>query len=158
MQLDKLIHVIKLIGRKYHLTYIVPILVSFLMLLLLQNNWGSVKLSLEVDTPFFKTSIPTSDIYLKGWEIMGYFGFFSFLPIVLLFIKPLKKFVWIVAVGILPITLVNGMNLYEILDWILGQTMTNFKMDIKIYTSFYSYLALIAFLSIFTYIISSDEF
>lgn len=157
MQIDKLIHIVKLIVRKYHLSYIIPILVSFLMFLFLENNWASVKFSLAVDTPFLKTTIPTSDIYLKGWDIMGYFGFFSFLPIVLFFFKPLKKFAWLVAVGILPITLVNGMNIYEIIDWILVQTMANINLTTKFYTSFYSYLALITFLSIFTYLFSNDE-
>jgi len=157
MQIDKLIHVVKLIVRKYHLAYIFMIFVSFLMFFFLENNWASVKFSLAVDTPFLKTSIPTSDIYLRGWDIMGYFGFYSFLPIVIYFFKPLKKFAWIMAAGILPITLVNGMNIYEIIDWILGQTMANINLTTKFYFSFYSYLALITSLSIFTYLFSYDE-
>ena len=153
MQIDKLIHIVKLIVRKYHLSYIIPILVSFLMFLFLEN-----KCLIKIFSYYFlKTTIPTSDIYLKGWDIMGYFGFFSFLPIVLFFFKPLKKFAWLVAVGILPITLVNGMNIYEIIDWILVQTMANINLTTKFYTSFYSYLALITFLSIFTYLFSNDE-
>ena len=85
MLLDKLIHIAKLIFRKYRLMYIFAILVSCLSLLVLGNNWAYLKLRIEVDTPLFKTSIPTSDIFLQGWDVMGFFGVFSFLPVFLIF-------------------------------------------------------------------------
>ena len=157
MLLDKLIHIAKLIFRKYRLMYIFAILVSCLSLLVLGNNWAYLKLRIEVDTPLFKTSIPTSDIFLQGWDVMGFFGVFSFLPVFLIFFKSLKKAAWIVAVSLIPMTLVNGMNISGIIDWVLTQTLDYVSLTTEIYFSFYGYLILICLLSILTYLISIDE-
>lgn len=157
MQLDKLIHIARLVNKKYRLSYIFAILISGLSLLILDSNWASLKLRLEVDTPLFKTSIPTSDIYLEGWDVMGFFGVFSFLPIILIFFKPLKKAAWIVSVALIPVTLVNGMNISGIIDWVLTQTLDYVSLTTDIYFSFYGYLILSTLLSISTYLISLDE-
>lgn len=157
MQLNKLIHIARLINKKYRLTYIFAILISGLSLLILDSNWASLKLRLEVDTPLFKTSIPTSDIYLEGWDVMGFFGVFSFLPIILIFFKPLKKAAWIVSLALIPVTLVNGMNISGIIDWVLTQTLDYVSLTTDIYFAFYGYLILSALLSISTYLISFDE-
>ena len=66
MQLDKLIHIARLIDKKYFLSYIFAMLFSLLSLIVLDTNWASLDLRLEVDTPLFKTTIPASEIFLKG--------------------------------------------------------------------------------------------
>ncbi len=157
MQLDRLIHIGRLINKKYRLTYISAILFSGLSLLILDSNWASLKLRLELDTPFFKNSIPTSDIYLDGWDVMGFFGVFSFLPIILIFFRPLKKAAWIVSLALIPVTLVNGMNISGIIDWVLTQTLDYFSLTTEIYFSFYGYLIFVSLISILTYFISLDE-
>ena len=157
MQLDKLIHIARLIDKKYFLSYIFSILFSLLSLIVLDTNWASLDLRLEVDTPLFKTTIPASEIFLKGWDVMGFFGVFSFLPIIFIFFKSLKKKAWIVAVSLIPVTLVNGMNISEVIDWILSLTLDYVSLTTTIYFPFYGYLFLSSLLSISTYFISFDE-
>ena len=101
MQLDKLIHIARLIDKKYFLSYIFAMLFSLLSLIVLDTNWASLDLRLEVDTPLFKTTIPASGIFLKGWDVMGFFGVFSFFPIIFIFFKSLKKKAWIKGEGCL---------------------------------------------------------
>lgn len=116
MQLDLAKHIAGLIWKKYHLDKLLVGLFFLFYLGLFNTNWLWVAGRLESNLPFVDKVLPTFEVTLTGWKVMGYFAWGQLTLLLLFLWNPLKKFALAVTITLMLAILAHLLQVYQLRD------------------------------------------
>ena len=155
MQLNLAKHIAGLIWKKYHLDKVLVGLFFGFYLGLLTTNWLQVLGQFDINLPFVDAVLPSLDVTLKGWQVMGYFAWGQ-LALLLLFIwNPIKKYAFAITITLVVAILIHLLQFHQLRN-LFPADSSLVMVDVKVYTPLYFYLASQVAFILFSYLVTNQ--
>jgi hypothetical protein len=113
MQLEKISHIGQLIWRKYQIDKVFLGLIFLYSIGLLNLTWVEVAARIDLNIPFTKAILPSYQLLLSGWQVMGFFAWAPFALLPFFFYQPLKKAAFPVTFTLICALILHASNLSQ---------------------------------------------
>jgi len=153
MQLNLAKHIAGLIWKKYHLNKVLVGLFFGFYLGLLTTNWLQVLGQFDINLPFVDAVLPSLDVTLTGWKVMGYFAWMQLALLPLFLWNPIKKYVFSVTITLMVAILIHLLQLNQLRN-LLPADSSLVVVYLKVYTPLYFYLASQIGFILFSYLVT----
>jgi hypothetical protein len=113
MQLEKISHIGQLIWRKYQIDKVLLGLILLYSIGILNLTWVEVTARIDLNIPFTKAILPSYQLFLSGWQVMGFFAWAPFALLPFFFYQPLKKAAFPVTFTLICALFLHASNLSQ---------------------------------------------
>ena len=155
MQLDLAKHIGGLIWKKYHLEKVLAGLFFITYLILFNMDWLRVEGRFDINLPVVDAVLPSIEVTLTGWKVMGYFAWGQLVLLPLFLWNPLKKYAFAVSVTLIVAILIHLLQLKQLRD-LVPTDSSLVVVDGKTYTPLYFYLASQVAFALFSYAVTNQ--
>jgi hypothetical protein len=155
MQLDLAKHILGLIWKKYHLKKVLVGLFFITYLALFSTDWFEVEGRFDINLPFVDAVLPSLDLTLTGWKVMGYFAWVQLALLPIFLWNPIKKYAFAVTVTLMVSILIHLLQLDQLRNLVpTGSSLL--MVEVKVNLPIYIYLASQVAFALFGYAVTNQ--